>query len=273
MKKYWQVIKTTWQEYGVYRLNFLVWRLRSFIGFLTIYFFWWAVFLPAGRQVAGEVFGWHQEQILTYILGVAMARSIVLSSRTIDVGGEINQGNLTNYLLKPLNFLTYWFSRDIADKLLNIALTIFELTLFFLILKPPFLVQTNPFILVACLLSIILATILYFFINFFLGVIAFWTPESWSGVWGPRFVFTIILEFFAGTIFPLDILPKPIFAILQLTPFPYLIYFPLKIYLGQVNFLQIFTGFTICLFWMGIWYLIVEKTWRAGLKVYAAEGR
>jgi len=268
MKKYWQIINNTWQEYGVYRLNFLVWRLRSFISFATIYFFWWTVF--AGRQ---EVFGWRQEQILTYILGVAMVRSIVLSSRTIDVGGEINQGNLTNYLLKPLNFLSYWFSRDIADKILNIILTIFELVVFFIIVKPLLFLQTNFWFLIFFFFSLILATILYFFINLFLGLIAFWTPESWSGVWGPRFVFTIILEFFAGTIFPLDILPKPIFVILQFTPFPYLIYFPLKIYLGEAGFWQIFAGFTICLLWLGIWYLIVEKTWRAGLKVYAAEGR
>lgn len=268
MKKYLQVIKNTWQEYGVYRLNFLVWRLRSFIGFLTIYFFWGAVF---GSR--GEVFGWRQEQILTYILGVAFIRSIILSSRTIDVGGEINQGNLTNYLLKPLNFLSYWFSRDVADKTLNIFFTIIELTLFFLIVKPPFIIQTNFWFLAVCFVSILLSTVLYFYINFFLGVIAFWTPESWSGVWGPRFVFSIILEFFAGTLFPLDILPKPIFALIQLTPFPYLVFFPLKIYLGQVNFLQIFSGFSVCLFWLGIWYLIVEKIWRAGLRVYAAEGR
>lgn len=271
MKKYIQVIKNTWQEYSVYRLNFLVWRLRSFIGFLTIYFFWWAVFGPASG--GGEVFGWREGQILTYIIGVAFIRSIILSSRTIDVGGEINQGNLTNYLLKPLNFLTYWFSRDIADKLLNIFFTLLELALFFLIIKPPFLVQTNFLFLGAFLASLFFSTILYFFINFFLGVIAFWTPESWSGVWGPRFVFSIILEFFAGTIFPLDILPKPIFNLIQLTPFPYLVFFPLKIYLGQVNFLQILVGFGMSLFWLGIWYLVVEKTWRAGLRVYAAEGR
>lgn len=268
MKKYWQVIKTTCQEYSVYRLNFLVWRLRSFISFATVYFFWWAVF--AG---GGEVFGWQRTQILTYILGVALIRSIVLSSRTIDVGGEINQGNLTNYLLKPLNFLAYWFSRDVADKLLNILFTIFELSIFFLILKPQFFVQTDFGVLLVFLLSVFLSTILYFYLNLFLGLIAFWTPESWSGWWGPRFIFSIILEFFSGAIFPLNILPKPVFNLVQLTPFPYLIYFPLKIYLGQVSSGQILVGFVICLFWVGVWYLIVDNTWKAGLRVYAAEGR
>ncbi len=271
MRKYWQIIKNTWAEYSVYRLNFLVWRLRSFISFATIYFFWLALFsVPQGP---GQFFGWSEREILTYILGVAVVRSVILSSRTIDVGGEITEGNLTNYLLKPLNFLRFWFSRDLADKVLNIFFTVFELSLFILILKPAVFVQTNPLILISVLLSIILATVLYFYINFFLGLIAFWTPESWSGVWGPRFVFTVILEFFAGTIFPLDLLPKSIFNLVQLTPFPYLIYFPLKIYLGQAGLMQMFLGFAVCLIWVGIWSLIVDKSWRAGLRVYAAEGR
>lgn len=268
MKKYWLTIKNTWQEYAMYRLNFLVWRLRSFIGFITIYFFWLAIF--GGQTI---IFGWQQRTILTYIIGVAFVRSIILSSRTIDVGSEINQGNLTNYLLKPLNFLTYWFSRDIADKLLNIFLASLELSLFFLVVKPPFFLQTNILLFMTFLLALILSTVLYFFINLFLGLIAFWTPESWSGVWGPRFVFLIFLEFFAGTIFPLDMLPKPVFNFIQLTPFPYLIYFPLKIYLGQVNLTQILYGFGLCFIWLGIWFAIVDKTWKAGLKIYGAEGR
>lgn len=268
MHKYWQIISNTWQEYSAYRLNFLVWRLRSFISFATIYFFWWAVFAEKG-----QIFGWGEVQILTYILGVALVRSVVLSSRTIDVGGEINQGSLTNYLLKPLNFLNFWFSRDLADKLLNIIFTIFELGIFMMILKPNIFAQTHIFYLLSFITAIAMATILYFYINFFLGLLAFWTPESWSGIWGPRFVFTIILEFFAGTIFPLDLLPKSIFNLVQLTPFPYLIYFPLKIYLGQASLVQMLIGFVVCLCWLGIWYLIVQKSWRAGLKVYGAEGR
>lgn len=274
MKKYWLIITNTWLEYLAYRLNFLVWRLRSFVSFAMIYFFWWAVFSPPGGGVgASQVFGWQQGQILTYILGVAFIRSLIFSSRTSDVGGEINQGNLTNYLLKPLNFFSYWFSRDTADKLLNIACTFVELTLFSLILRPALFWQTDLSYLLFFLIALILATILYFYLNLFLGLIAFWTPESWSGIWGPRFVFMIILEFFAGTIFPLDILPKPILNLVQLTPFPYFIYFPLRIYLGKINTIQIMMGFAICLFWLAVWYLIIQKTWRAGLKIYGAEGR
>jgi len=271
MKKYWQIIKNTWCEYSAYRLNFLVWRLRSFISFAMIYFFWLAVFESSAGT--SKILGWQQTQILTYILGVALIRSLIFSSRTIDVGGEIEQGSLSNFLLKPLDFFKFWFTRDLADKFINIICTFFELGIFILILKPNLFIQNNLFFIFFFLLAIIMATILYFYINLFLGFLAFWTPESWSGAWGPRFVFTIIIEFFAGTIFPLDILPKTFFNLIQLTPFPYLLYFPLKIYLGQINFGQIVFGFLICLFWLVVWYKMVSWQWQKGLKLYGAEGR
>lgn len=268
MKKYLQVIKNTGQEYLTYRLNFLVWRLRSFVSFLMVYCFWWAV---AGNEK--EVFGWQGTQILTYILGVALLRSLIFSSRTIDVGGEINQGNLTNYLLKPLSFIKFWFAKDLADKFLNIFCTVIELSILLLIIKPPLVIQTNGLLLLFFLTALAISTVLYFYINLFLGLIAFWTPESWSGVWGPRFVFSIILEFFAGTMFPIDILPKQLLTLINLTPFPYLIYFPLNIYLGRLTSSQVIFGLVASMGWLGIWYLIVNKVWQAGLKVYAAEGR
>jgi ABC-2 type transport system permease protein len=233
-----------------------------------VYCFWWAV--TGNRK---EVFGWQESQILTYILGVAFLRSLILSSRTIDVGGEINQGNLTNYLLKPLSFIKFWFSKDLADKCLNVFCSVTELAIFLLIIKPHLVFQSNPSLLFLFFVSVIISTVLYFYINFFLGLITFWTPESWSGTWGPRFVFTIILEFLAGTMFPLDILPRQLVAVINFTPFPYLIYFPLNIYLGKIAGYQIIVGLVFSLFWLGIWYLIVDKVWRAGLKVYAAEGR
>lgn len=268
MRKYWQIIKTTWIQYSIYRLNFLIWRLRSFIGFIIIYFFWQTIF-----SQNSQLLGWQQFDLLTYVFGVAFLRSIIFSSRTIDVGGEINSGNLTNYLLKPLSFLKFWFASDLGDKILNLVFTVLELFLFFLILKPALFWQTDLFYLTFFLLSIILAIILYFYLNLWLGFLAFWTPESWSGVWGPRFVFMIILEFFGGTIFPLDLLPKTVFNLLRLTPFPYFIYFPLKIYLGKIDFQEMITGFAITIIWCFLWYLIIQKTWQQGLKVYGAEGR
>ncbi|MEK7517914.1 MAG: ABC-2 family transporter protein [Patescibacteria group bacterium] len=264
MNKYFRVAKLTWDETFIYRLNFVMWRARSILQILTLYFLW-ASLIPSGTSI----FGYNQTSMLTYILGTSLVSSIVLSSRSHAVGDEINSGNLSNFLLRPINYFFYWFARDIGDKTMNIIFAIVELSLLFAILRPPLFIQTESLYLLLTFFAIILALIMYFLFNFLLGLIGFWSPE----VWAPRFIFMILLNFFAGGLFPLDILPKFIFSFFQLLPFTYLLYFPIKIYLGQVTIIEIFTGITISLFWTMLLYMIVQYVWKKGLLIYTAQGR
>ena len=198
-----------------------------------------------------------------------MVSSFVLSSRSSAVGEEINSGNLSNFLLRPINYFLYWFARDVGDKAMNIIFSIIELAVLFAILKPPLFIQTEGLYILLAFVAIVLALIMYFFFNFLLGLIGFWSPE----VWAPRFIFTVLLNFFAGGLFPLDILPKFIFSIFQLLPFTYLLYFPIKIYLGQLTIVEIFAGIMISLLWTILLYVVVRYIWRKGLLVYTAQGR
>lgn len=247
-----------------YRLNFALWRLRVVLQLLTMYFLWQAI-IPQGSQ-----FGVYDRSLmLTYILGGGLLSSIVISSRSYEVGDDINQGNLTNFLIRPINYFLYWFSKDVGDKAMNITFAIFELTFLYLVLKPPFFLQTDPTLLLLTVVAAIIATILYFFLNFLIGLVGFWSPE----VWAPRFIFIILITFFAGGLFPLDILPKAVFTLFQFLPFTYLIFFPLKIYLGQLSPHEIQSGILIALIWTLTSYLIVKLVWNKGLKLYTAHGR
>lgn len=264
MRKYWYLIKLTWNEILEYRLNFVMWRVRWVLGLIAVYFLWLAVF-PS----TGSLFGYTKSLILTYILGTSLISSTVLSSKTIAIGDEINQGNLSNFLIKPINYFKYWFAKDVGDKAMNIFFAILELSILFFILRPPIFVQTNIDYIFLTVISIFIALILFFLINFLLGLIGFWTEE----IWAPRFVFFIILNFFAGQLFPLDILPKPIFSVFQFLPFTYLLFFPIKIYLGQLSFSEIYFGLTISIIWLATLYLLLKFVWEMGLKNYTAQGR
>lgn len=264
MKKYWQVVKNTWAEYMTYRLNFILWRVRRVLNLLLVYFLWSAIFVGQG-----EVFGYSQKQILTYILLSNIVASFVFATKTLEIGGQINSGDLTNFLLRPISYFKYWWARDFSDKVLNIFFSIVEVALLIFLFKPGVFLQTNLNLLFFFALSIILGIVLYFHLSFLLGFIGFWSPE----VWAPRFIFFILTEFFVGGLFPLDILPKPLFLALQALPFPYLLYFPLKIYLGQLNIWQIAGGFAVSMVWLFTIYQTVQLVWQKGLRVYTAEGR
>lgn len=264
MKKYLWVARNTWEEVLTYRFNFLMWRVRNIVFLLSIYFLWYSV-IPEGTNL----FGYDQSSILTYILGTALIAAFVLSNRSYAIGDEINQGNLSNYLLRPMNYFAYWFSKDIGDKLMNIIFSVAELFVIYLFLKPPIYIQTDLKVIIFFIISIIFAIILYFFMNVLLGLIGFWSPD----VWAPRFIFWIAIGFFAGSYFPLDILPSLIYKFFAILPFSYLVYFPMKVYLGQLSIVEILKGFIIMISWTGALFIIVNFIWQKGLKVYTAQGR
>lgn len=231
---------------------------------LTIYFLWSAIL-----RARVEVFGYDQRQILTYILLSQVLSATVFSTRTHEVGSQINQGDLSNFLLKPLNYSTFWWARDAADKFLNTMFAVVEVTILVVILRPPLLLQTQLTNLMFFMIAIILSMFLFFYISFLLSLLGFWTPDTWA----PRFLFFVLTQFLAGEWFPLDILPNSLFRLLSLLPFSYLWFFPLKIYLGDLAVFEIIAGLLASVAWVGIFYFAVQVVWQRGLRRYEAQGR
>lgn len=266
MKKYLTVFQVAWQNEFTYRLNFVLWRFRNILRLLMTYFLWAGIF-----TTNQNVFGYSQGQMLTYVFMVLLVSTLVLSSPSSDnIGGEIANGDLSNYLLKPVSYLKYWFTRDLSSKLLNIIFAFVEVTILWFLLKPEVQFPSNLVTLLAFIFSCLMAIVLYFFVNVTARLVSFWTPEN---TWGIAFVVLVLQEILGGGIFPLDILPKIVSTILQFTPFPYLIYYPAAIFLGK------FQGWELIriLGQMGLWILIMSwlcrLTWRRGLMAYASEGR
>lgn len=231
---------------------------------LITYFLWQAIF--TNRD---ELFGYTQSLILTYILLSSLLRTFIMGTRTQDIGIFIYTGDLSNWLIRPISFLRFCISREIADKGINFLFATFEVIALFVILRPSIFIQTNTEFLLLTVISVIIGTIVFFSFSTLLSYFAFWTHE----VWGPRFLSFILIEFFGGILFPLDILPKQLYAISLTLPFPYFIYFPLKLYLGQLSTEGITYGFTIGFFWMICFWLLTNYFWHKGLRTYTAHGR
>lgn len=264
MSIFFSIANITWKDQLTYRLNFLMWRLRNILRLLIIYFLWTAVY-----SNAISISGYSKEQMLTYILLTSLISSLVLSSRTQDIADEIISGDLSNILLKPFNIFFYWLAKDFGDKFTNFVFGIFEVSILILLLKPPFFMQTNPLSLFLFLLSTIGAVIIFIQISALISFLGFWT----NNVWGPRFLMIILIEFFAGGLFPLDILPSWLFNILSLLPFSFVLFFPIKVYLGTLSPSLLATMYLAVIFWIIFLTFIVREAWKRGLKNYEASGR
>lgn len=264
MKKYLKIAKNTWDEILSYRVNFTLWRIRTVVAILISYFLWSSV-IPQN----GNLFGYTREMMISYILIGPILYSIIFATRTHEISENINSGDLSLWLVKPFGYFKFWFARDMGDKAMNLAFCIVEFSLLILILQPGLFIQTNAIYLSLVLMAVILAVLLQFYISCLISMMGFWSPEAWA----PRFIFYVLLSFFTGSVFPLDILPQPIYQFLMILPFAYLQYFPLKIYLGQLSFMEITQGFGVLVAWIVVFYFLLMQTWKLGLKNYAASGR
>lgn len=202
---------------------------------------------------------------------VLMVSTLVLSSPSSDnIGGEIANGDLSNYLLKPVSYLKYWFARDLSSKLLNIIFATFEVSILWLLLKPNIQMSSNLAVFLGFILSCILAIVLNYLVSITTRFVAFWTPEN---TWGIAFVALVLQEILGGGIFPLDILPKFVNILLQFTPFPYLIYYPVAIFVGKIQGMELIRILGQTFIWIAVMLWLSNLVWRKGLKAYSSEGR
>ncbi len=266
MNKYFTVFALAWQNELIYRLNFLLWRLRNVFRFLLTFFLWRGIFLSNHL-----IFGYSQTQMLTYIFLVLAVQTMVLSAPSADnVGAEISTGDLSNYLVKPIGYLKYWFTRDLANKLLNLLLAIFEIIFLWFWLKPQIQIPTDTIIAISFMVSVILAVGINYFLNMATRFTAFWTPEN---SWPLAFLVLVLIDLLGGGMFPLNILPVWLSTLLQLTPFPYLLYFPVTIFLGKISGFELFRIILQSLVWLVLMYALAKFLWRRGLNNYSSEGR
>jgi len=263
MQKYFEIFRVTWAEYLSYRLNFILWRFRVFLNLLIIFFLWSSIYAGQSR-----LFDYTKVQILTYILLSSLIANFVMGTRTTEIAQQIIQGDIINYILKPVSFFKYYLAKDLADKFINFIFAFFEIGLLIVLFKPDLYIQKDPLALFSFIILFLIGTLISFFINISLSFIGFWTTE----VWAPRFIYFVLISFLSGAYFPLDILPKPLYYLLLATPFPYLYYLPTKIYLQGVS-TDILYAIALSLTWVYLSYKFSKLLWQKGLKNFSFYGR
>jgi ABC-2 type transport system permease protein len=262
LHKYAVLLQLSWQNQFVYRTSLFMWRLRQFLSSMMSLTIWSVLFASQT-----SIFNYNQQQMISYVFLISFLQSVVLTTALHGLANDIYSGAISSLMTKPLNIFAYLATQDAADKLKNIFFVIFEVALLAWIFKP---VVTLPSMtmLGLFLLSVILGVVLYFLVIMLFGTLGFWSPETW----GPRFLFFMVLDFSAGKLFPLDILPRSIQDILYLTPFPYFSYAQIQIFLEKYSYAQALTTIGVISVWAVFLGLGLAFVWRKGIKNYAAAG-
>jgi len=265
MQKYWHVIKIGFANTLVYRVNFLFRCAFGLIPLLASIYLWRTVY----RDKSGDVGGYSLAGMISYYLMVTIVDTLTaVNEDDWQIAADIKDGNISQFLLKPINYLVYRLCLFFSGRIIFSAVSILPVGIFIFCWRSYFVAPHGGVALGCFLLSTILTGFLQFFMSFTMALMAFWLLE----------VSTLIFMVFAfeyiagGHLFPLNILPPLVANVLNYTPFPYQLYFPVGIYLGQVKGAALGRGLVIQAGWVLFFYVLARVVWSRGIRKYSAVG-
>ncbi len=252
------------QDTFVYRWNFVLRSLFSIVPLIGTVFVWRAV-CEQGQGLSE----YNLSSMVFYFVGVMVVDN--LASPTEDewrIAAEIREGQISGLLTKPLNHLLYRLSLFGAYRFLYslVTLPVVGAVLWGLgeHLKLPEHAHTwGLFLLAVCGSALI-----QFFIAYSLAMLAFWILEVSTLI----FILYSFEYFLSGHVFPLDLLSPGMRAVLQWTPFPYELFFPVQILLERLDAESLQRGFAIQFVWVCLLGGLARLLWNLGVKKYQAAG-
>ena len=265
MKKYLHVIGIGLQSNLAYRVNYLTRTLFSFIPLFAMLSLWRTIY----QNHSGGSAGFSQAEMMFYYLLVAVVDVLTaVNEDDWQIAADIREGNISQFLLKPIDYLWYRLCLFFSGRIAFIAVAAVPLALFILCFRHYVLPPPNVMALVVFPISLVLTALLQFFISYAMAMLAFWLLEI------STFIFILFaFEYLAsGHLFPLDILPTALKDVLYFTPFPYQLYFPISVYLGKSTGMEMWRGLVIQLFWVLAAYVFARWMWARGIKKYSAFG-
>jgi ABC-2 type transport system permease protein len=265
MRKYWHVINVGIQNTLVYRINFLFRALFGLIPLMAVISLWRAIYEGKDTEVAG----YSLAQMISYYLVVTIVDLLTaVSDDDWQIAADIKDGNISQFLLKPIDYLTYRLCLFGAGRLIYTAVAFIPVALFIVFQRKYFMAPADWATLGWFVVSMALTALLQFFLSYTLALMAFWLLE----------VSTLIFIVFAfeyiagGHLFPLDILPPSLARALFFTPFPYQMFFPVSIYVGKTTGALVYQGLIIQTCWVIGAYLLARLVWQRGIRKYSAVG-
>jgi ABC-2 type transport system permease protein len=259
-----QIFNLGVQSNLIYRWNFLLRVLVSFVPLLGSVFLWNAVF--AGHKAfAGYTFN----AMVAYFITLILIDTVTVPNEDdFQIAEDIREGRINSLLLKPLDYRLYRFHLYASARIVHGLFAIVPLALAMIWLQRYFVgvpwLQNLPF----ALLATLGAAMIQFFFCFTLAMIAFWILDIGS----VTFIIYSIEFLLGGHIFPVDALPHWLQVVCNSLPFVYETFFPAAILIGHVHGAAMAWGFLWQWAWVGFFYVLSGILWKRGLHQYTAVG-
>ena len=266
MAKYWLIIKLVWIEKMTYRVNFCLEIVSSVVSSVILVCLWLAVYRSSSSPAIG---GYSVADMITYVLvGGVINNFLLTAAGNTEMSQSIRDGTLSSVLLKPLSPRGLWLFRDIGDKSFLFLMGLIGYAAVFMFFGGYLLLPASLAHFLVFLCAVALAGLLQFLLFEALSLLAFWI-ENTAGI---NFTTRVVMEVLGGAIIPLSLFPALVEKIFLLLPFPFLVYFPMRVYLGKIDLSAMALELGKEAAWIAVLGVLNLALWKRGIREYVSMG-
>lgn len=253
--------KMQFNQYNIYKSNFWLFTLNRIVEIVVYIFVWQAIYNQTGN--AG---GLTISQMVTYYILAISFSSIATWGINETMAHSIRNGQINKELLNPITYFQYYFGINLGELafagVIGIA-TFIICAIFWKLVLP-----ANLLDFLLCIIVIILGIPITFFIQMIVGICGFYT----NSIWGMQILRKAIIQIFSGIIAPITLFPIWFQKLSVWLPFKELIYTPINIWLGQVDYSQIMFVIVKQIIWGIILYIIAKLFFNHAIKNVTING-
>lgn len=261
MKIFWAFIRQAFHFASIYRFNFFVDMLLTFVRMYGIYWVWRILY----TQKPGA-FGVDMNQMITYgVLGIAM-QTFMWSRVERYIANQVKSGAIDTDLMKPLDFHVHMLARSVGEVITGGVLALPALIISYVVLGVS--LPANPGTAAAFFLSVVLGFLVIFHLNFMLGTLAVFTMD----IRHIRWAYNSTVRFFGGQMVPLWLFPPALATIASVLPFQSTFSIPMSIYIGKLVGMDLVKALGFQCTWMVVLIVCSRLLWTQAHRRLVVQG-
>jgi ABC-2 type transport system permease protein len=261
LRAYWQLAMVWPQIAYAYRFNILFWMLETVMRIYILGVVWTTVY-----REQGGVAGLALDDLITYLTLANLQLMVTYPIVGEMIQTRVREGLIAIDLARPVPLLGQLVSQQIGATLGLMPPLLLVLPLAFLLgsLRLP----SSPEAALLYLASTALAYAILVEIALLLGLLAFWTVETWAF----NGIYQFVNQFFAGALVPLILFPDWLRLVANMLPFQTQAHVPLSIYVGQLTGAAALQGLLLQAFWVVALAALAQLLWKRAEQKIVVQG-
>lgn len=258
ISKYVAIFRIELRQQMAYTWDFILANITIVLFFYVLLQVWQVTVSPENvAALAGEGFNW--TELIWFLAATQTLYFAVQTEAQLDIEHDVISGNIAVTLARPYDYLLARFAASMAHILLSFAVAFPAACIVAWIASGT--IAITVYGVIAFFFGFLLRTLLFFALQAIAGLATFWIEKATAFVW----VIGLLILTFGGGAVPLGFWPDWARNMVELTPFPAMMYYPAKLLVAPDGELIIAT-LTRGIIWLIILGGIVGFIYRRALR-------